>query len=79
MTASPGWSQTTPQLKEKIQLEDVKIQGESGRYGQLLQNRNRFELDSRIKPKTEFKKELQGELERLKLYRAQSKTNHPKP
>jgi wyosine [tRNA(Phe)-imidazoG37] synthetase (radical SAM superfamily) len=54
------------QLKQRVNLEDVSIQGESSRSRMLLQSRERFELDSRIKPRVNFRKEIKQELEREK-------------
>ncbi|MCX7674335.1 MAG: hypothetical protein N2Z70_00720 [Bdellovibrionaceae bacterium] len=51
-------------MGSRVNLEDVNIQGEAGKKGGLLQNRNRFELNNRIKPKTHFQKELKAELAR---------------
>jgi len=54
------------QLKQRVNLDDVSIQGEASRSRMLLQSRERFELDSRIKPRVNFRKELKQELEREK-------------
>ena len=57
------WAQTGD-LKQRVNLEDIAIQGEAGKNRMSLQNRERFELDSRIKPRVDFRKEIQQELER---------------
>lgn len=54
--ASPSllYAQEAPVLPQRLQLEDVDIQGEGQRRGSLLQKRNRFDLDERVRVKKSF-------------------------
>jgi hypothetical protein len=59
-----AFGQQDPGLKSRVNLEDISIQGEANKNRSFMQSRNRFELDSRIKPRVNFRKELQEESER---------------
>ncbi len=49
-------------LRNRVNLEDVEIQGEGGRRGAMLQKRNRFDLDERVKVRKSFMKELEEKI-----------------
>lgn len=49
-------------LNKRVNLEDVSIQGEANKNRALLQNRNRFELDSRLQLRKEFRSEINEEI-----------------
>ncbi len=59
----PTQSLADPNLiKQKVNLEDVNIQGEGSGSKAILQNRNRFELDSRLKLRKEFRTQIENEV-----------------
>jgi len=47
-----------PGFQNRVNLEDVNIQGEANKNGALFQNRNRFELDDRVKMRRDFRSEV---------------------
>lgn len=48
----------SPGFQNRVNLEDVNIQGEANKNGALFQNRNRFELDDRVKMRRDFRSEV---------------------
>ncbi|HPI39949.1 MAG TPA: hypothetical protein PLJ21_04045 [Pseudobdellovibrionaceae bacterium] len=49
---------SAPTLKGKVNLEDINIQGQSNSDQGLFNNRDRMNLDSRIKMKSDFRQEI---------------------
>lgn len=46
------------QLSNRVNLDDVNIQGEANKNGAQFLNRNRFGLDDRVKVRKDFRREL---------------------
>lgn len=47
------------QFQNRVNLEDVNIQGEANKRQSLFQNRNRFGLDDRIRIRRDFRREME--------------------
>lgn len=60
--AARAQNSTAGGIAPRVTLEDVSIQGESAGNQALLQNRNRFELDSRLKLRKDFRPELEEDI-----------------
>ena len=63
--SSASWAQRGTealQLQNKVQLEDVNIQGEANKNNLLLINRERLDLDQRIKVRRDFRSEIYQEI-----------------
>ncbi|MBX2986977.1 MAG: hypothetical protein KF802_03680 [Bdellovibrionaceae bacterium] len=57
--AAPAAFAQDVQLQNRVNLEDVNIQGEANKNRNLFMNRNRFGLDDRVKVRRDFRREME--------------------
>ncbi|PIS11489.1 MAG: hypothetical protein COT73_03755 [Bdellovibrio sp. CG10_big_fil_rev_8_21_14_0_10_47_8] len=58
-TPALTWAQNNVQFQNRVNLEDVKIQGEANKNGAMFLNRNKFDLDERVKIRRNFRREIE--------------------